>query len=71
MVGALILVPLDELTNAVFTGGMAAFSRLVYGAMLVGLILWQPRGILYWLSVKIASFKARPAMVGQEEKATR
>ena len=48
LLGAAILIPLDEWTTAVFTGNLAAVSRLMYGAMLVGLILWQPRGLLYW-----------------------
>ena len=50
LVGAALLIPLDEWTNAVFTGNLAAVSRLIYGAMLMGLILWQPRGLLYWFS---------------------
>jgi len=50
LVGALILIPLDEWTNVVFTGNLAAVSRLIYGGLLIGLILWQPRGLLYWLS---------------------
>ena len=50
LVGATILVPLDELTNAVFSGNLAAVSRLVYGALLIVLILWQPHGIVAWIS---------------------
>lgn len=50
LVGALILIPLDEWTNAVFTGDLAAVSRLIYGGLLIGLILWQPRGLLVWLT---------------------
>jgi branched-chain amino acid transport system permease protein len=50
LVGSAILIPLDEWTNAVFTGNLAAVSRLIYGAMLMALILWQPRGLVYWFS---------------------
>lgn len=46
VLGAAILVPIDEWTNAVFTGGYAAVGRLFYGLILVALILWEPRGIL-------------------------
>lgn len=48
LVGAAILVPLDEWTNAVFTGGLAGASRFIYGSLLIVLILWQPRGLLHW-----------------------
>lgn len=71
LIGAVILVPLDELTNAVFTGGLAALSRLIYGAMLVALILWQPRGILFWINSLITRYKARSTIVGRERQATR
>lgn len=70
LVGALILVPLDEFTNAVFTGGLAAISRLVYGAMLVALILWQPSGILVWINGLIVRYKARSATADLERKTT-
>jgi branched-chain amino acid transport system permease protein len=49
VVGAAILVPLDEWTNAAFTGNLAAMSRLIYGGLLIALILWQPQGILSWV----------------------
>ena len=62
LLGAAILIPLDEWTTAVFTGNLAAVSRLIYGAMLVGLILWQPRGLLYW-TAQIA--QRRSAKSGQ------
>ncbi len=48
LVGAAILIPLDEWTNAVFTGNLSAVSRLIYGSLLIGLILLQPRGLLFW-----------------------
>lgn len=46
VLGAAILVPIDEWTNAVFTGSYAAVGRLFYGVILVVLIMWEPRGIL-------------------------
>ena len=48
-VGALILVPLDEWTNAVLTGRYSGMGRLLFGALLIALILVQPRGVLKWL----------------------
>jgi len=50
LVGAAILIPLDEWTSAVFTGNLAAVSRLIYGGLLIALILWQPRGLLFWFA---------------------
>jgi branched-chain amino acid transport system permease protein len=46
VLGAAILVPIDEWANAVFTGNLAAVGRLLYGVILIVLILWEPRGIL-------------------------
>ena len=50
LVGSAILIPLDEWTSAIFTGNLAAVSRLLYGCLLIALILWQPRGLLSWFS---------------------
>ena len=50
LVGSAFLIPLDEWTSAVFTGNLAAVSRLIYGGLLIALILWQPRGLLVWFT---------------------
>lgn len=65
-VGALILVPLDEWTNAVFTGDFAGAGRLLFGALLILLMLFQPRGILNWGErlANLASAKRRKRMRG-------
>jgi branched-chain amino acid transport system permease protein len=60
LIGAAILVPLDEWTNAVFTGNLAAMSRLIYGGLLIALILWQPRGLFYWVSKSLRQVQQRP-----------
>ena len=57
VVGAAILVPLDEWTNAAFTGNLAAMSRLIYGGLLIALILWQPQGILSWVLRSVKQLK--------------
>lgn len=58
-VGALVLVPLDEWTNSVFTGRYSGMGRLLFGALLIALILVQPRGILRWLERLVARARSR------------
>ena len=43
--GALLLIPLAEWASLTLTGNLAALAQLMYGALLVLLILVQPRGI--------------------------
>lgn len=67
VLGALILIPLDEWTNAVFTGNLAALSRVIYGVMLIALILWQPGGLLPWLKKIVGRARSgREAGAAQE-----
>ena len=68
LVGSAILIPLDEWTNAVFTGNLAAVSRLIYGGMLVALILWQPRGLLYWFGQLARRFRSDESQMGAPER---
>lgn len=46
LLGALILVCLDAWTNTVFTGDLAALSRLLYACILIVLILFRPAGLM-------------------------
>jgi branched-chain amino acid transport system permease protein len=70
LVGAGILIPLDEWTGAVFTGNLSAVSRLIYGGMLIALILWQPRGLLFWISEKAErGWRKRSAPGSRESEA--
>jgi branched-chain amino acid transport system permease protein len=46
LLGACILVSLDEWTNTVFTGEMAALSRILYAVILIALILYRPGGLM-------------------------
>jgi branched-chain amino acid transport system permease protein len=48
--GALLLIPLSEFASLTLTGNAAALGQLSYGALLVLLILVQPRGIGGWLN---------------------
>lgn len=43
--GALLLIPLAEFASLTLTGNLAALAQLLYGALLVLIILVQPRGV--------------------------
>jgi branched-chain amino acid transport system permease protein len=71
LVGAAILIPLDEWTSAVFTGNLAAVSRLIYGGLLIALILWQPRGLLFWFSELGGRLRGQGKSAGKPEAEAR
>lgn len=43
--GALLLIPLAEWASLTLTGNLAALAQMLYGALLVLIILVQPRGV--------------------------
>lgn len=45
-VGAVMLVVMDEWTNAAFSDEYAGAGRLLYGVLLIVLVLWRPKGLL-------------------------
>ncbi len=45
LVGAIILVPLEETTNAAFGGGGSGITFIVYGAIIVLIARFQPGGV--------------------------
>ena len=45
LVGAMILIPLEEITNAVFGGGGTGITFIVYGAIILLVARFQPGGI--------------------------
>ncbi len=45
LVGAMILIPLEETTNAMFGGGGTGITFIVYGAIILLVARFQPRGI--------------------------
>ena len=47
--GALLLIPISEIASLTLTGNLAALGQLAYGAVLILLIVFQPRGIGWWL----------------------
>jgi branched-chain amino acid transport system permease protein len=46
ILGAFFIVPLEELANDLLSGRGAGLSQLTYGLILIGVILWQPRGFV-------------------------
>jgi branched-chain amino acid transport system permease protein len=45
LVGAMILIPLEEITNALFGGGGTGITFIVYGAIILLVARFQPRGV--------------------------
>lgn len=52
LVGALLIIPVEEITNTVFSAKAAGLSQLVFGAILIAVVLVQPRGLLALLERK-------------------
>jgi branched-chain amino acid transport system permease protein len=52
LVGAVILIPLEETTNAVFGGGGTGITFIVYGAIILLVARFQPGGVAaFWALV--------------------
>jgi branched-chain amino acid transport system permease protein len=52
LVGAVILIPLEETTNAMFGGGGTGITFIVYGAIILLVARFQPGGVAaFWESV--------------------
>lgn len=46
ILGALFIVPVEELMNDLFSSGAAGLSQLIFGIILIAVILWRPRGFI-------------------------
>ncbi|WP_419897168.1 branched-chain amino acid ABC transporter permease [Roseomonas sp. USHLN139] len=46
ILGALIVIPLEEFANAALSDRAAGLSQLVYGAVLIAMVLVEPRGLM-------------------------
>jgi branched-chain amino acid transport system permease protein len=58
LVGAAILIPLEETTNAAFGGGGTGITFIVYGAIIVLIARFEPGGMAE-LWRRVATWKAR------------
>jgi branched-chain amino acid transport system permease protein len=45
LIGAIVLVPLEETTNAVFGGGGTGITFIVYGAIILLIARFRPGGL--------------------------
>jgi len=61
ILGALFIIPVEELMNDLFSSGAAGLSQLIFGAILIAVILWRPRGFITVFDSLMARFsnKAR------------
>ena len=49
VLGAAILIPMTELTNAWLGSGKAGASLILYAILLIIIVLFSPRGLIVWL----------------------
>jgi branched-chain amino acid transport system permease protein len=61
ILGALFIIPVEELMNDLFSSGAAGLSQLIFGVILIAVILWRPRGFITVFDALMARFsnKAR------------
>ena len=52
IVGAFVIIPLEEAANFAFSSQAAGLSALVYGLLLVAIILIEPRGLVALLGLR-------------------
>ena len=53
LIGALVMIPLEELFNEWLSGRTAGASQLAYGVILIAIILIEPRGLsVLWNRVR-------------------
>lgn len=57
LIGAFVIVPLEEFANAALSSRAAGLSQLVFGLMLIAIILVEPRGLLVLVSNGIARLR--------------
>lgn len=47
--GALVLIPLSEVSRQIFGGGGAGFHLIIYGLLIVLISIYQPAGLAGWI----------------------
>ena len=45
LLGAFILIPINELTRSFLGGGGRAYNLIIYGALIIAIAIWQPGGL--------------------------
>ncbi len=64
VLGATILIPLTEVSNAMFGSGKAGASLILYAVLLIVIVLFSPRGLILWLERPYRVLRARIAGKG-------
>ncbi len=59
VLGAAILIPLTELSNAWLGSGKAGTSLILYALLLILIVLFSPRGLIVWLERPYKAMLAR------------
>ncbi|SEH74348.1 branched-chain amino acid ABC transporter permease [Tardiphaga sp. OK245] len=59
ILGALFIIPVEELMNDLFSSGAAGLSQLIFGVILIAVILWRPRGFITVFDSLMARFSSR------------
>ena len=67
LLGAFILIPINELTRSFLGGGGRAYNLIIYGALIIAIAVWQPGGL--WELLETWRKKRRAGARAQEEVA--
>ncbi len=59
ILGAFFIVPLEELANDLLSARSAGLSQFAYGLILIGVILWQPRGFVAAIDAAVDAVSGR------------
>jgi branched-chain amino acid transport system permease protein len=59
ILGALFIIPVEEVMNDLFSSGAAGLSQLIFGVILIAVILWRPRGFITVFDALMARFSSK------------
>lgn len=70
ILGALLIIPVEELANYVLSGKAPGLSQLVYGVVLIAVILWRPRGLVTFFTARRTAKPRAPGLVPEAQRTT-
>lgn len=62
VLGAMLLIPLTEITNALLGSSRGGASMALYGLVLMIIIIFQPNGIMGFINTRKSKIKSKPAV---------
>lgn len=68
LLGAIIITPLSQFLNASLSSIAAGSNLVVYAAVLIGIILFKPRGIMGWFNASRVKVKINAALDRADNK---